>query len=135
MIGDPEHALDEECAHLTMRAWPSILPPEYIHPTEINKKIEYWEENHCKQSNPLGITKVLLATVKKIDVDSDKYSLDDASAEQLIDYMMKLKMIIDCCTPVQLDYLFQNYPGFHRFAKSLKLLALGVSGRGIELLR
>lgn len=51
----------------------------------------------------------------------------------IYDYMEAFKMVMESTTQVQLDFLSVQYPGFHRFAKLLELVAEGIQNGTIEV--
>ncbi len=121
IIGAPENETDPDCGHITMQAWPSQQKPKLIPASEFNKRIMHSEENHCNQTNTMGITEEQLELVKKINSHVIQFPENEAGTEQLLatlyDYMGLFKKVMDTTNSVQMDYLSQNYSGFYRFAK------------------
>jgi len=76
---------------------------------------------------------------KLIDEHVCKFPESDSGNEQLLttvyDYMEAFKIIMDSTTRLQMDYLSQQYPGFHRFGKLLESIAQGISTGDIEVPR
>ena len=85
----------------------------------------------------MNITPEQLEIVQKIDSHVNRFPLTDLGTEQLLssiyDYMEPFKTILDTTTPVQLDYLSQNYSGFYRFSKLLEMMAEGIASGTIDV--
>lgn len=43
------------------------------------------------------------------------------------DYMNAFKRVMDSTSRIQMDYIFQQYDGFYRFAKLMERLAQGIA--------
>jgi len=63
----------------------------------------------------------LLNLVKNIDNDVNKFANNETGNTQLLttiyDPMDSFKQVMDLTTPVEMNYLTQNYKGFYRLAK------------------
>lgn len=72
-----------------------------------------------------------LQAVKRIDDHVNKFPDNETGDTQLLatiyDYMEPFKQVMESTTPVQMDYLIQQYDGFYRFAKLLEQMAQGIS--------
>jgi len=83
----------------------------------------------------LTAEQIQLATM--IDAHVNRYPESQLGDEHLLrstcDYMDAFKRIMDSSTPVQLDYLCQQYGGFYRFGKLLESLAQGIAEGDIEV--
>ena len=51
----------------------------------------------------------------------------------IYDYMDAFKRVLDSSTRVQMDYLYQRYDGFYRFAKLLEVMAQGIADGVIDV--
>lgn len=49
------------------------------------------------------------------------------------DYMDAFKRVMDSTSRIQMDYIFQQYDGFYRFAKLMEKLARGIADGIIEV--
>lgn len=137
IIGAPENETDPDCGHITMQAWPSQQEPKSIPASEFNKRIVHSEENHCNQTNAMGITEEQLELVRRINSHVSQFPENEFGTEQLLttlyDHMDSFKKVMDTTTSVQMDYLSQNYSGFYRFAKLLEQMAQGISDGTIDV--
>lgn len=136
-IGAPKNETDPDCGHITMQACSSQQKPQLIPASEFNKRIVHSEENHCNQTNRMGITEEQLELVKRINRYVNQFPENEVGTEQLLatlyDHMNSFKNVMDTTTSVQMDYLSQNYSGFYRFAKLLEWLAQGISDGTIDV--
>jgi hypothetical protein len=85
----------------------------------------------------LNLTAEQIQLASLIDAHVSRYPDTDRGDEQLFvtlyDYMDAFKRILDSATPVQMDRLCQQYPGFYRLAMLLESLALGIGEGEIEV--
>ena len=85
----------------------------------------------------LNLTAEQIQLASLIDAHVSRYPDTDRGDEQLFvtlyDYMDAFKRILDSATPVQMDYLCQQYPGFYRLAMLLESLAQGIAEGAIEV--
>ncbi len=83
----------------------------------------------------LTAEQIQLATL--IDAHVSRYPDTDLGDEQLLitltDYMDGFKRVMDSATPVQMDYLCQQYAGFYRFGLLMESLAQGIAEGVIEV--
>ena len=83
----------------------------------------------------LTAEQIQLATM--IDAHVNRYPESQLGYEHLLkstyDYMDAFKRIMDSSTPVQMDYLCQQYTGLYRFGKLLESLAQGIADGNIEV--
>jgi len=79
----------------------------------------------------------LLNLVKNIDNHVNKYANNETGNTQLLttiyDQMDSFKQVMDLTTPVEMNYLTQNYKGFYRLAKLLEQMAQGISDGSIQV--
>jgi hypothetical protein len=85
----------------------------------------------------LNLTAEQIQLASLIDAHVSRYPDTDRGDEQLFvtlyDYMDAFKRILDSATPVQMDTLCQQYPGFYRLAMLLESLAQGIAEGAIEV--
>lgn len=71
-----------------------------------------------------------------IDAHVNQYPNTELGDEQLLrttyDYMDAFKRVMDSSTREQMDYLYQRYDGFYRFAKLLEAMAQGIADGVID---
>jgi len=83
----------------------------------------------------LAAEQIQLATM--IDAHVNRYPESQLGDEHLLrstyDYMDAFKRIMDSSTPVQMDYLCQQYSGLYRFGKLLESLAQGIAEGDVEV--
>jgi hypothetical protein len=74
---------------------------------------------------------------KRIHLHVIQFPENDSGTEQLLgtiyDYMAGFKVILDSADKIQLDMLFNQYPGVYRFAKLLEGLAQGIASGKIDI--
>ena len=72
-----------------------------------------------------------------IDAHVNQYPDTELGDEQLLrtiyDYMDAYKRVMDGSTRAQMDYLYQQYDGFYRFAKLLEAIAQGIDDGVIDV--
>lgn len=72
-----------------------------------------------------------------IDAHVNQYPDTELGDEQLLrttyDYMDAFKRVMDSSSRVQMDYLYQQYAGFYRFAKLLEAIAEGIDEGAIDV--
>lgn len=90
-----------------------------------------------RQGGHLNISEQYLTTVKHIDSTVNQYPLNQAGDElllqHLVDLMPAFKQLLDNCDKVELDYLYLQYPGFHRLGAILEAMAIGIQNGDIEV--
>ena len=73
----------------------------------------------------------------QIDAHVNQFPETELGDEQLLrtiyDYMDAFKRLMDGSTPAQMDYLYQQYDGFYRFAKLLETIAQGIADGVIDV--
>ena len=83
----------------------------------------------------LTAEQIQLATM--IDAHVNRYPESQQGDEHLLrsayDYMDAFKRIMDSSTPVQMDYLCQQYGDLYRFGKLLESLAQGIAEGDVEV--
>lgn len=83
----------------------------------------------------LTAEQIQLATM--IDAHVNRYPESQLGDEHLLrstyDYMDAFKRIMDSSTPVQMDYLCQQYGGLYRFGKLLESLSQGIAEGDVEV--
>jgi len=84
----------------------------------------------------MNLTTEQIQLASLIDAHVSRYPDTGRGDEQLLvtltDYLVAFKRILDSATPVQMDTLCQQYPGFYRLAMLLESLAQGIAEGEIE---
>ena len=85
----------------------------------------------------MNISEQYRGIVKQIDSTVNQYPLNQAGDERLLqnlfDLMPLFKQVLDNCDKVELDYLYLQYPGFHRMAVILEAMAMGIQNGDIDV--
>jgi hypothetical protein len=75
--------------------------------------------------------------VKIIHDHAVRFPLNETGDAQLLqacyDYMDAFKRVMDNTSPIQMEYICQQYDGFYRFAKLMEMLAQGIADGIIDV--
>lgn len=85
----------------------------------------------------IDLTAEQLQLVKIVNDHALRFPLNESGDAELLqtcyDYMEAFKRVMDSTSRIQMDYIFQQYDGFYRFAKLMERLARGIADGIIDV--